>query len=116
MSVLTDEDQEVDRQPSLTTKRAPISRRIKQAEPAEPPLESIARSRSHPAKTDTDFERLFTPKEASQLLRLSLSWLAKSRVAGLGPTFVKLGRSVRYREKDLVQWLKSRARQSTSER
>jgi hypothetical protein len=29
---------------------------------------------------------------------------------------VKLGRSIRYREEGLFQWLKSRARLSTSER
>ena len=34
------------------------------------------------AKTDTGFERLVTPKEASQFLRVSLSWLAKARMRG----------------------------------
>ena len=68
------------------------------------------------ADTDTGFERLLTPKEAAQFLRLSLSWLAKARMRGDGPPYVKLGGSVRYRESDLVQWLKSRARLSTSER
>jgi predicted DNA-binding transcriptional regulator AlpA len=47
---------------------------------------------------------------------LSVSWLAKARMRGDGPSYVKLGRSVRYRESDLLQWLKSRARLSTSER
>jgi predicted DNA-binding transcriptional regulator AlpA len=103
-------------------KRAPISRRIREGERAEPPLETIvqsagelSRSRSRAPKIDTDFERLLTPKEATQFFRLSLSWLAKARMRGDGPPYVKLGRSVRYREGDLVRWLKSRARQSTSE-
>jgi predicted DNA-binding transcriptional regulator AlpA len=34
---------------------------------------------------------------------------------GDGPPFVKLGRSVRYDEGTLVQWMKSRLRLSTSE-
>ena len=35
---------------------------------------------------------------------------------GDGPPYIKLGRSVRYRESTLVQWMKSRVRLSTSER
>jgi predicted DNA-binding transcriptional regulator AlpA len=112
MSVLADEDREADRQPSL------IISRIKEGARAQPPFEStqeLNRSRSRAAKTGTDFERLLTPKEAAQFLRLSLSWLAKSRMRGDGPPFVKPGRAVRYRESDLLQWLKARARRSTSE-
>src|SRR5262249_35986780 len=94
---------------------------IEQGGRPEPPVEpsihqELSPSRSPAPKTDTDFERLLTPNEAAQFLRLSLSWLAKSRMRGDGPSYVKLGRSVRYREGDLVQWLKSRRRQSTSER
>ena len=55
-------------------------------------------------------------KDAANLLRLSPSWLAKARMRGDGPPYVKLGRSVRYGEGALVQWMKSRARLSTSER
>jgi predicted DNA-binding transcriptional regulator AlpA len=61
-------------------------------------------------------ERLLPPGEAANFLRLSTSWLAKARMSGDGPPYVKLGRSVRYRESALVQWLKSRTRLSTSER
>jgi predicted DNA-binding transcriptional regulator AlpA len=60
-------------------------------------------------------DRLLTPKEAAEFLRVSLSWLAKSRMRGDGPQFVKLGRAVRYREGALIQHVKSRARISTSE-
>ena len=35
---------------------------------------------------------------------------------GDGPPYVKLGRSIRYSEGALVQWMKSCVRQSTSER
>jgi predicted DNA-binding transcriptional regulator AlpA len=61
-------------------------------------------------------ERLLIPKEAADFLRHSLSWLAKSRMQGDGPPFVKIGRSIRYRETDLVHWMKARLRLSTSER
>ena len=60
-------------------------------------------------------ERLLTPKEAAVFLRVSTSWLAKARMRGDGPPYAKLGRSVRYRKDALAQWLKSRARLSTSE-
>jgi predicted DNA-binding transcriptional regulator AlpA len=60
-------------------------------------------------------ERLLTPKDAADVLRLSLSWLAKARMRGDGPPYVKLGRSIRYREGALVQWLRSQGRLSTSE-
>jgi hypothetical protein len=35
---------------------------------------------------------------------------------GDGPPYLKIGRAIRYREDVLIQWLKSRARLSTSER
>jgi predicted DNA-binding transcriptional regulator AlpA len=60
-------------------------------------------------------ERLLTPKEAANFLRLSVSWLAKARMRGDGPPYVKLGRAIRYREGALVEWLRSRQRLSTSE-
>jgi len=66
-------------------------------------------------KTSTGIERLLTPKEAAHFLRLSLSWLAKARMRGDGPPYVKLGRSIRYAEAALIQWMKGRQRLSTSE-
>jgi predicted DNA-binding transcriptional regulator AlpA len=43
-------------------------------------------------------DRLFVPAEAAKLLSLSLSWLAKARLRGDGPRYVKIGRAVRYGE------------------
>jgi len=69
------------------------------------------------AKAASAFERLLTPKEAAEVLRVSLSWLAKARMRGDGPPdgppYVKVGRSIRYREADLLKWTKSRQRWST---
>jgi excisionase family DNA binding protein len=58
---------------------------------------------------------LLTPKEAAKLLKVSLSWLAKARMRGDGPSFIKVGRAIRYSEAALVQWMKSQQRMSTSE-
>jgi predicted DNA-binding transcriptional regulator AlpA len=66
-------------------------------------------------KTRAGFEILLTPKEVAQCLGVSLSWLAKSRVRGDGPAFIKVGRNVRYTQADIAQWIKSRQRCSTSE-
>jgi predicted DNA-binding transcriptional regulator AlpA len=59
---------------------------------------------------------LLTPKEAAKLLRVSTSWLAKARMRGDGPPFIKIGRAIRYADAALIQWMKSCQRLSTSER
>jgi hypothetical protein len=86
----------------------------------EPPLEPIGqdlnRTRSRVPKTDSDFERLLTPKETAQFLRVSESWLAKARMRGDGPPYLLFGRSVRYPETGTLRWMRSRQRWSTSER
>jgi hypothetical protein len=58
---------------------------------------------------------LLTPKEAAKVLKVSLSWLAKARMHGDGPPFIRVGRSIRYSQPSLLQWMKSRQRLSTSE-
>lgn len=58
---------------------------------------------------------LLTPQEAAERLKLSVSWLAKARMRGDGPPYIKVGRSVRYPEPALLQWMKGRMRTSTSE-
>jgi predicted DNA-binding transcriptional regulator AlpA len=86
--------------------------RKEDAEGAEPPLEPTIRS----VRELNWRERLLTAKEAAGFLHLSPSWLAKARMRGDGPPYAKIGRSIRYREDALVQWLKTRTRLSTSER
>jgi predicted DNA-binding transcriptional regulator AlpA len=63
-----------------------------------------------PKKLDAPTILLLTPKEAAGLLKVSLSWLAKTRMRGEGPPYIKLGRSVRYSEVALLQWMKSQQR------
>ena len=57
---------------------------------------------------------LLTTKEAAAVLRVSPSWLAKARMTGDGPPYIKIGRSVRYRDCDVSQFTKGRLRLSTS--
>ena len=58
---------------------------------------------------------LLTPCETAERLKVSLSWLAKARMRGDGPPFIRVGRRIRYGEAALLQWMKSRQRLSTSE-
>jgi predicted DNA-binding transcriptional regulator AlpA len=53
---------------------------------------------------------LLTVKDAAAILKVSLSWLAKARMRGDGPPYIKFGKSVRYSEPALLEWLKSRQR------
>jgi predicted DNA-binding transcriptional regulator AlpA len=58
---------------------------------------------------------LLTSKETAKHLKVSLSWLAKARMRGDGPPYIKMGRAIRYNEAAILQWMKSRQRLSTSE-
>jgi hypothetical protein len=60
-------------------------------------------------------EALLTTAEVAERLRMSTSFLAKARVTGLGPTFIKVGRACRYRPADVENYQRSRARISTSQ-
>ena len=68
-----------------------------------------------PVKTNA-MDPLLHPQDAAKILNVSLSWLAKARLSGNGPRFVKIGRAVRYLELNLREYIKGRTRGSTSER
>ena len=80
-------------------------------------MNALASSSRAPAagRTVPPPDVLLTAKEAAHRLKVSTSWLAKSRMRGDGPAYIQLGRSIRYSEAALLQWLKSRQRLSTSE-
>ena len=57
-----------------------------------------------------------SPKQAADWLGLSPSTMAKLRLSGDGPVFIKLGaRRVGYRQVDLEAWVNAHVRRSTSE-
>jgi excisionase family DNA binding protein len=60
-------------------------------------------------------EIYFRPREAAEYLRSSESTLAKKRLNGNGPPFVRIGRAIRYRRSDLDAWMSASIRTSTSE-
>jgi predicted DNA-binding transcriptional regulator AlpA len=74
-----------------------------------------------PLKTDLSsspqLNSVLRPKAAAAYTGLAESTLAKGRLYGWGPPFVRLGlRLVGYRLNDLDAWLSSRARTSTSDK
>ena len=54
---------------------------------------------------DVDADLLMTPSEAARFMKVSVSWLAKARMANEGPPYIRIGRSVRYRRTALTRWL-----------
>ena len=48
---------------------------------------------------------LLTERQAAELLTVSSRTLQSWRSDGLGPPFVRVGRSVRYPRKELLDWL-----------
>jgi hypothetical protein len=61
------------------------------------------------------FEKVHTPKETAVRLKVSESFLAKKRVTGGGPKFIKVGRVVRYPETAINEYLSAQLRTSTSD-
>lgn len=59
--------------------------------------------------------RVLTEDEAAKVLSVQPQTLAAWRLRGCGPAFLKLGRSVRYDERDLAAYLASRRVQNTAE-
>jgi predicted DNA-binding transcriptional regulator AlpA len=68
-----------------------------------------------PVRAST-IDPLLHPQDAAKILNVSTSWLAKARLSGDGPRFVKIGRAVRYLESSLREYIKGRTRGSTSEK
>jgi predicted DNA-binding transcriptional regulator AlpA len=54
-------------------------------------------------------------KQAAARFGLSQSWLAKLRIYGGGPIYMKCGKRILYEESKFEDWLESRQCNSTSE-
>lgn len=58
---------------------------------------------------------LLRTADAARRLGISVSFLEKQRCLGTGPAYLKIGRSVAYRDCDIDAWIASQVRQSTSQ-
>ena len=61
------------------------------------------------------FSRRLHRKQAAEFLGVSLSWLDKARISGLGPDFITMGGRVLYDSRDLEAFIDSNRHSSTSE-
>jgi hypothetical protein len=66
------------------------------------------------ADSPEPLEALLLPEEAAKILNLSTSWLAKGRMDGTGPEFVKFGRAVRYKQTSLLKFIQEQTRTNTN--
>ncbi len=62
-----------------------------------------------------DPDQLLDETQTADLICQSVRTLQKWRVAGYGPEFFKIGRSVRYRRREVNDWIESRRRAHTSQ-
>lgn len=60
-------------------------------------------------------EQLYNEKETAKLLSMSVKTLQRYRYTGGGPIYVKLGKSVRYKESDIAKYVSERTRYITTE-
>ena len=59
-------------------------------------------------------KQLMTTVETSAYVRHAVQTLAKWRVYGKGPQWIKMGRSVFYERRDVDAWIEAHTRTSTS--
>jgi hypothetical protein len=64
---------------------------------------------------DAQFSRYVGTREAARLIGLSPRTLEKYRTYGAGPTYLKIGGRVVYRQRDLEVWAERGERRSTRE-
>jgi predicted DNA-binding transcriptional regulator AlpA len=53
--------------------------------------------------------RLLKQEEVAELIGMSRAWLEQCRFRKTGIPYLKLGRAVRYRMKDVMEWLEAQA-------
>ena len=61
-------------------------------------------------------QTLLNEAQAAAILGVVPKCLQAWRVRGGGPTYLKIGRLVKYAQTDLESWLSTRRRESTSDR
>ena len=76
-----------------------------------PPSEDVAVHELCPLPCDND--ALISAKELPRYIGVARQTLARWRVEGFGPSYLKAGHRVLYRTGDLRTWIESRVRQNT---
>lgn len=68
--------------------------------------QSRSRVRGRSMTVDAELDPLLTIEEVSEYLDVTVGTLANWRYRHQGPPFIRSGRVVRYRRKDVRSWLK----------
>lgn len=61
----------------------------------------------HLRPTAFEPDALLPEVDAADFLRLSVRTLQSWRAKGTGPAFIRAGRAIRYRRRDLVAWIEA---------
>lgn len=61
------------------------------------------------------FKKFYRPLECPEAFGIPVSTLAKLRMKGVGPLYVKRGRSIIYYAQDVLDWMESNKVLSTAE-
>lgn len=67
-----------------------------------------------PPESSVTLPRLMNQRDLAAYLGKSTAWCERARWAGEGPTYIKLGRNVRYRADDVLAWIEGQSRTSTT--
>ncbi|MBR1335335.1 helix-turn-helix domain-containing protein [Bradyrhizobium ottawaense] len=59
------------------------------------------------AQSSIDADALIAEVQAADFLRISIRTLQAWRCRGAGPAFVRVGRAIRYRRRDLLAWIEA---------
>ena len=77
---------------------------------------AIGQILKEPGSVSAEFWEKFIPEQdAADFLCQSVRTIQKWRVTGAGPQFYKFGRSVRYRRRELFDWVEQRRKAHTSQ-
>ena len=77
---------------------------------------TLSSSQNSPNPVEATYWEGFIPEaEAADFLCQSVRTIQKWRVTGAGPQFYKFGRSVRYRRRELCEWVEDRRKAHTSQ-
>ena len=76
-------------------------------------IESATPTNTAPSQYTTEMPSLMDQRDLAAYLGKSTAWCERARWAGEGPRFIKLGRHVRYRADDVLQWIEDNAHQCT---
>ena len=62
----------------------------------------------HGKRNMPNYDDLLNTAESAEVVKTSPEFLHKNRAQGRGPRYVRIGRKVFYRRRDLHEWLESR--------